>query len=56
MLSDAGLSQDYLVEIIDIVCYVVKRSLTLDLVDKTPHEAWIGKMPSLSNLRVFGCD
>ena len=24
--------------------------------DKTPHEVWTGKKPSLSHLRVFGCD
>ena len=26
------------------------------LVKKTPYEAWAGKKPSLSHLRVFGCD
>jgi hypothetical protein len=26
------------------------------LVDKTPHEAWTSKKPSLVHLRVFGCD
>ena len=26
------------------------------LEDKTPQEVWIGKKPSLSHLRVFGCD
>src|SRR5271156_6868330 len=29
---------------------------TSALVDKTPHEVWTGKKPSLSHLRVFGCD
>jgi hypothetical protein len=24
--------------------------------DKTPHEVWSGKKPSLQHLRVFGCD
>ena len=24
--------------------------------DKTPHEVWTGKKPSLSQPRVFGCD
>jgi hypothetical protein len=24
--------------------------------DKTPHEVWNGKKPSLEHLRVFGCD
>jgi hypothetical protein len=26
------------------------------LVDKTLHEAWTSKKPSLKHLRVFGCD
>ena len=26
------------------------------LKDKTPQEVWTGKKPSLSHLRVFGCD
>jgi len=26
------------------------------LEDKTPQEVWIGRKPSLSHLRVFGCD
>jgi hypothetical protein len=26
------------------------------LVDSTPHEVWFGKNPSLSHLKVFGCD
>ena len=30
----------------------MNRSSTLDLVDKTPYEAWDGRR----NIRVFGCD
>jgi len=26
------------------------------LEDKTPQEVWTGKKPSLSHLKVFGCD
>jgi hypothetical protein len=26
------------------------------LVEKTLHEVWTGKKPSLEHLRVFGCD
>jgi len=37
-------------------CYVVNRLSILDLVDKTPCEAWVDKRSSLSHLRVFGCD
>ena len=56
MIDDANLSQDYWVEAIDTACYVVNRSSTLDLVDKSPYEAWAGKRTSLAHLRVFGCE
>lgn len=56
MLSDAGLSQDYWVEVVNIACYVVNRLSTSSLVDKMPYEAWAGKRTSLAHLRNFGCD
>ena len=37
-------------------CYLVNRSPSSTLHDKTPDEVWIGKKPSLTHLRVFGCD
>ena len=35
---------------------MVKRSPSSALEDKTPHEVWTSNKPSLSHLRVFGCD
>ena len=40
----------------ETACYLVNKSPSLWLEDKTPHEVWTGKKPSLSHLRVFGCD
>jgi hypothetical protein len=37
-------------------CYLVNRSPSLALDDKTPHEVWTGNKSSLTHLRVFGCD
>jgi hypothetical protein len=37
-------------------CYLVNRSPSSTLVEKTLHEACTGKKPSLEHLRVFGCD
>jgi hypothetical protein len=37
-------------------CYLVNRSPSSALDDKSPHELWSGKKPSLQHLRVFGCD
>ena len=56
MLSGAMLGQDFLVEVVETTCYLVNRSPSLALEDKTPQELWTGKKPSLSHMRVFGCD
>ena len=40
----------------ETACYLVNRSPSLALEDKTPQDVWTGKKPSLSHLRVFGCD
>eukprot|EP00253_Pinus_taeda_P036335 PITA_36335 len=56
MLSGAGLGQEFWVEAVDIACYLVNRSPSSVLEDKTPQEVWTGKKPCLSHLRVFGCD
>jgi hypothetical protein len=37
-------------------CYLVNRSPSSALDDKTPQEVWTGKEPSLTHLKVFGCD
>eukprot|EP00253_Pinus_taeda_P027342 PITA_27342 len=56
MLSGAGLGQEFWAEAVDTACYLVNRSPLSTLEDKTPQEVWTGKKPSLSHLRVFGCD
>jgi hypothetical protein len=37
-------------------CYLVNRSPSSVLDDKTPKEVWTGKEPSLTHLKVFDCD
>ena len=56
MLNGAGLGQELWAEAVDTACYLVNRSPSLALEDKTPQEVWTSKKPSLSHLRVFGCD
>jgi hypothetical protein len=41
---------------VSTTCYLVNRSPSSVLDDKTPHEVWSRKKPSLQHLRVFGCD
>ena len=40
----------------ETACYLVNRSPSSTLEDKTPHVVWTGKKTSLSHLRVFGSD
>ena len=56
MLNGAGLGQELWAEVVGTACYLVNRSPSSALVDKTPHKVWYGKKPSLEHLRVFGCD
>ncbi len=56
MLSGVRLRQEFWAEAVETACYLVNRSPSLALEDKTPQEVWTGKKPSLSHLRVFGCD
>eukprot|EP00253_Pinus_taeda_P002397 PITA_02397 len=56
MLSGAGLGREFWVEAAETTCYLVNRSPSSALEDKTPQEVWTGKKPSLSHLRVFECD
>ena len=56
MLSGAELGQEFWAKAVDTACYLVNRSPSSVLEDRTPQEVWTSKKPSLSDLRVFGCD
>eukprot|EP00253_Pinus_taeda_P029257 PITA_29257 len=56
MLNGVGLGQEFWAKAMDIACYLVNRSPSSALEDKTPQEVWTGKKPSLSHLRLFGLD
>jgi hypothetical protein len=56
MLSGVGLGKELWAKAVGTTCYLVKRSPSSALDDKTPQEVWTGKEPSLTHLKVFGCD
>ena len=56
MLSGVGLGQELWAEAVGTTCYLVNRSPSSALDDKTPQEVWTSKEPSLTHLQVFGCD
>ena len=41
---------------VNTTCYIVNGSSLIYKVKKIPYEAWDAKNPSLTHLRVFGCD
>eukprot|EP00253_Pinus_taeda_P012191 PITA_12191 len=56
MLSGARLGQEFWAEAVETACYLVNRSPSSTLEDKTLEEVWTSKKSSLSHLRVFRCD
>jgi hypothetical protein len=56
MLSGVRLEHEFWVEAMDTTCCLVNQSLSSTLDDMAPHEVWTGKKPSLTHLKVFGCN
>jgi hypothetical protein len=56
MLSGVGIIQEFCKVAVETARYLVSMSPSLALVDKNPHQVWSGKNPSVSHLKVFGCD
>jgi hypothetical protein len=56
MLSGVELGKESWAEVVGTACYLVNRSPSSTLGEKTPQEVWTGKEPSLTHLKVFGCD
>jgi hypothetical protein len=56
MLSGVKLGKELWAEVVGTACYLVNRSPSSMLDDKTPQEVWTGKKPSLTHLKVFGCE
>jgi hypothetical protein len=56
MLSGVELGKELWAEAVGTACYLVNRSPSSVLDDKTPQELWTIKKPSLTHLKVFGFD
>jgi hypothetical protein len=55
LLKQRGMSAAFWGEVVVTVIYILNRSPTKALNDRTPYEAWHGRKPAVSHLRVFGC-
>ncbi|GJY01627.1 retrovirus-related pol polyprotein from transposon TNT 1-94 [Tanacetum coccineum] len=55
MLADSLLAIPFWAEAVNTACYVLNRVLVTKPQNKTPYELLIGKSPSISFMRPFGC-
>jgi hypothetical protein len=53
MLSGVELGKELWVEAMGTACYLVNKSPSSALDDKTPQKVWTGKEPSLTHLKVL---
>jgi hypothetical protein len=55
LLKQRGMSAVFWGEAVVTAVYILNRSPTKALNGMTPYEAWHGRKPAVSHLRVFGC-
>lgn len=55
MLIEANMPKEYWSEAIYTAVYLMNRSITSCVKDKTPAEIWYNVKPNIANLRIFGC-
>ncbi len=55
MILAQGLELEFWGKVLNTVVYIKNRCPSKALNSKTPQEAWSGRKPNVSHLRVFGC-
>ncbi|KAJ4789254.1 polyprotein [Rhynchospora pubera] len=55
MLKSKGMPNQFWAEAVATAVYILNISPTKAVMNMTPFEAWFGRKPSVSHLRVFGC-
>jgi hypothetical protein len=55
LLKQRGMPAVFWGEVVVTAVYILNRSPTKALNGRTPYEAWHGRKPAVSHLRVFGC-
>ncbi|GJY97976.1 ribonuclease H-like domain-containing protein, partial [Tanacetum coccineum] len=55
MLADSKLPTTFWAEVVNTTCYVQNKVLVIKPHDKTPYELFLGRKPTLSFMRPFGC-
>ena len=54
MLKEKGLPKSFWAEAVSTSIYLLNRSPTKAVTEKTPYETWFGRKPNVSHLKVFG--
>nr|CAH66391.1 OSIGBa0134J07.9 [Oryza sativa] len=55
MLQDKGMPKSFWAEAVNTAVYILNRSPTKAVPNRTPFEAWYGKKPVIGHMRVFAC-
>jgi hypothetical protein len=55
MLKAKGMPAKFWGEAVTTAVYLLNRSPTRSVEEKTPYEVWHGEKPSVQHIRVFGC-
>ena len=55
MLNARCIPKIFWAEAVDTAVYILNISPTKEVYDQTPYEAWKGRKPKVSHLRIFGC-
>ncbi|KAK9873393.1 hypothetical protein WA026_022456 [Henosepilachna vigintioctopunctata] len=54
LLFDAGLDKSFWAEAVNTAVFLINRSVTSCLDNKTPYEVWHSRKPNVEKLRIFG--
>ena len=55
MMAEKDLEKRFWAEAVAIAAYLLNISPTRSVMHITPYEAWKGRKPQVSQLRIFGC-
>lgn len=55
LLRMSNVPKSFWPEVVNWSIYILNRSPTLAVQNRTPEEAWSGRKPNVDNFRIFGC-
>ncbi|KAG6520427.1 hypothetical protein ZIOFF_017482 [Zingiber officinale] len=55
MMAGKGLPKSFWTEAVNAAVYILNRSPTKAVPNKTPYEAWLQRKPQVNNFKVLGC-